>query len=241
MSLYGQSAMGMAGKEKIPLKDAEEMLDNLMKAYPLLEKAINKAHNDARYKGHVELISGLWRRLGHADSRALRQSFNAVVQGSGAYCTNTAVIMLWEAFQKYQFKSKLVATVHDSVVIDVYPAEIFKIATLCEYIFSHLPLPEIVSVHKGNLDVPEEWDNGDGTFRFPLHGEVEIGANYHDDVEYDPELISKFSNLQVYCQYQYAKLEISEAKGAGILTEEQAKAKEKALDSKLGLLEKVGA
>lgn len=228
--LYGISATGLSANENIPVDEAQEIIDQFLNAYPKLQQAIDDAHESAEHKGYVEMLSGFRRRLGSVHSkdkgkasRALRQAYNAIVQGSGAYCTNTALINLRHIFQAKHFKSLIVGTVHDSIVIDVHPSEVLQVAKICDYVFSHLNIPEVVNNDATRLKVPEKWQLPDNKFRFPLHGEVELGANYNDDVELIPDEFKKFKSAQGYCKFKYAQLQLEENKEAGTLTDSQYK------------------
>lgn len=228
MTIYGESAQGLASTEKISVEKAQRIIDGLMKAYPGLESSINYYQNMAKQKGYVETISGFRRRLGTVRSsdrsmasRALRQAYNAVVQGSGAYCTNTAMININLLLKKAHMKSLIVATVHDSVVLDVSPDEVISIAKICSYCFSYLDIPEIVHNPIKNLDVPDELKTSDTEFRFPLHGEVELGTNYNNDVSYDPKELKEFKSPYWYCKYKYALLNLDEDLQNKLISEEK--------------------
>ncbi|PJH69484.1 hypothetical protein CVR96_26060, partial [Salmonella enterica subsp. enterica serovar Typhimurium] len=45
-------------------------------------------------------------------SEAFRQSVNSVIQGSGSYLTNTAMILIADYLRINKMKSELIATVH---------------------------------------------------------------------------------------------------------------------------------
>lgn len=216
-TLYGEGPQGLANSENVPVNEAKQIIDGLMRAYPKLKEAIERDQNMAKSKGYVETVSGFRRRLGtikskdkYLASRALRQAFNADIQGSGAYCTNMAVIALHQLFLKAHLKSKLVITVHDSVVVDVHPDEMEAVAKICLYCFSHVEIPEVMYCPINDLKVPDALKTSKTTFRFPLHGELEIGCNYNNDVDFDAEEAKKFKHVYMYAKYEYAKLEIEE-------------------------------
>jgi len=220
MTIYGQGAQGLADKEGIPINEAQGVIDKLMKAYPKLNSAIENAHNMAEHKHYVETISGFRRRLDTAMSndkalkaRTLRQAFNAIVQGSGAYYTNTALIAIRKIFDELHLGSKLCITVHDSIVIDCKPEELEAVYQITTYVFSHSTIPELNNLPIGNLNVPDELKQSPTTYRFPMVGEAEIGLNYNDDVGFDPEEYKKFKSPFGYCKYNYELLKLKESLG----------------------------
>lgn len=90
---------------------------------------------------------------------------NYPVQGvAGGDILPLFIIILRRAMVKYGFKSKLVLTVHDSIVIDYVEEEIEKITKLCINITKQLP--ERIEKYFG--------------MKWPcrLDGEAEIGPNY---------------------------------------------------------------
>ena len=132
MLLYGESPQGLVDSRGLTMEEAQDTFHKVLSAMPQMEKVIEITNSFAEQQGYVETISGHVRRLPEATqnrnpalkSRAIRQCFNAVVQGSGAVCTNTALIYIRKAIRDYHLKSRIVITVHDSIVLDVHPSEI---------------------------------------------------------------------------------------------------------------------
>lgn len=208
----------MASKEGWTVEKAEQVMKAVMDSKPALKNAILETQANVKKKKYVETMAGFRRRLTEVDSddkgtasRSLRQAFNARVQGSGAYCTNTALIELIKFFRYYKLKSKVILTVHDSIVVDCHPDEIDRVPVIMKFAMEKLKLPQLVADNQdGQLNVPEEYDYGNGTYRFPLRAELELGANYHDDVEYDAEQIKDFQSPWHYATYKYFELMIEE-------------------------------
>lgn len=220
--IYGMGPEGLANDLsaegiKINETEAEELIQKVLNSKPGLEDTINKTQEMARTKHYVETIAGFRRRLGTVGSsdkgqanRALRQSFNARVQGSGAYCTNNALIIADRIFQQLHLKSRIVMTVHDSVVTDVHPDEIEIVGKVMKGAFEHLKLPQLLNNKTDGLNVPEKYDLGNGYFRLPLSGEMELGCNYNDDIDYDLDLIKKYVNPYQCCKWQYERIKAKE-------------------------------
>lgn len=220
--IYGMGPEGLANDLsaegiKINETEAEELIQKVLNSKPGLEDTINKTQEMARTKHYVETIAGFRRRLGTVSSsdkgqanRALRQSFNARVQGSGAYCTNNALIIADRLFQQLHLKSKIVMTVHDSIVTDVHPDEIEIVGKVMKGAFEHLKIPQLLNNKADGLNVPKKYDLGNGYFRLPLSGEMELGCNYNDDIDYDLDLIKKYVNPYQCCKWQYERIKAKE-------------------------------
>lgn len=215
--LYGETIRGLAEKQGITVEESQEVMDGMYEAYPKLEEAITKAQTMAEKLHYVETLAGFRRRLDTATSkdksirnRTLRQAFNAIVQGSGAYVTNTALILIREVFEQAKMKSKLCITVHDSIVIDCEPSEIEDAYNIATYIFSHSPIPELNNLPIGNLDVPDHLKQSPTTYRFPMIGEAEIGLNYNDDVDFKLKDFQTYKSAYGYCKYNYEMLRLNE-------------------------------
>lgn len=227
-SLYGETAVGIADtltKDGAPttVEEAQDLFDKIMGAKPQMKEEIERTQAQAQSKHYVETISGFRRRLNMVNSidkgtanRALRQSFNARVQGSGAYCTNNALIMADALFQKLNLKSKIVMTVHDSIVVDCHPDEVKTVAKLMKASFENLNIPALVNNKINDLDVPDKYNLGNGYFRLPLVGEVELGANYNDDIDYDQEVLDQYVNVYQACVWQYKRIKAKEIKNTAL-------------------------
>lgn len=192
--------MGLADTLGIDIDEANRIMEKVLGAMPQLKKAIKLTEEFASRYGYVETISGHTRRLPDAKggdrrlkSRSLRQSFNAVIQGSGAYCTNNAVILVRNALRKYKFKSKLVNTVHDSLVLDVHPDEIKTVPALVKAIMEHLPINNFILnlADFPTLKVDDKYKISDTQFRFPLIANVEWGRSYGDGFDWEPDIFNK--------------------------------------------------
>ena len=150
-------------------------MQKVLGAMPTLSKVIDAVHNFVEQRGYVETIRGHVRRLPDAKygsygskARALRQSFNALVQGSGANVTNTALIKVREVLRGY--KSELVATVHDSIVLDVHPDEVMVVPKLVKEIMEQVEIPAFILniADFPDLQIDDKYKINDKQFRFPV-------------------------------------------------------------------------
>lgn len=208
--LYGEGPQGLADSRGLSLDEAKETINRVMKAMPGIDRTSQVVQEFAKQRGYVETISGHVRRLPEAQdahnpakqSRAIRQSFNAVIQGSGSYCTNTALYLIRKAIKKFNLKSRIVITVHDSIVLDVHPSEMMIIPKLAKKIMEHLPIPELICKRSDypDLKVADKYAINDKLFRFPLFAEGEFGKTYGDALDLDMDELAQLG-AETYYQY----------------------------------------
>lgn len=218
MLMYGEGAQGLADSRGLTIDEANATIKKVLKAMPNIDKTSQVVNQFAEQKGYVETISGHIRRLPDAKqnkdlgkkSRAIRQSFNCVVQGSGAFCTNTALIIIRNVFRQYHLKSKLVITVHDSVVLDVHPDEVKIVPALVKKLMQTLPIPEFILNISDfpTLKVADKYKINDKQFRFPLFAEVSFGKTYGDDLDYDFAESNKLGIETYYKMQKEIKLKL---------------------------------
>ena len=214
--LYGESPQGLSESRGLTLEEAQQVYDKVLSAMPQMQKAIEVTEDFVEQRGYVETIAGHVRRLPEATqnldygkkSRAIRQSFNAVVQGSSAYCTNTALIIIRNMIRKFKLKSRIVITVHDSIVLDVHPDEIDVVPKMVKRVMDHLPIQDFILNIKDypTLRVDDKYKINDTQFRFPLFGEVAFGKTYGDDLDFDFDDyealgIDKYYEFSMKCKY----------------------------------------
>lgn len=207
--MYGETEQGLAETLHCSLDEAKDTMQKVLGAMPTLSKVIDAVHDFVEQRGYVETIRGHVRRLPDAKygnygskSRALRQSFNALVQGSGANVTNTALIKIREALRGY--KSELVATVHDSIVVDVHPDEVMVVPKLVKHLMEQVEISNFILniADFPDLKIDDKYKINDTQFRFPLFAEIEFGHAYGEELDYDPDLINQVG-MEKY--YDYAK------------------------------------
>jgi DNA polymerase I-like protein with 3'-5' exonuclease and polymerase domains len=194
--IYGKGDAALAEDLGLSLEEAQEKINTFFKSKPRVKAFIDKAHKFAENNGYVTTLNGFRRNLGGAfstdygkRSKAQRQSVNTIIQGSGAILTNTAVIILNELLAKSKFKSVIIATVHDSILIDCPEEEIDKVSTLALYVMEHLDYPWLFTNYKGKR------------IRYPIEAEVDIGKTYNDMVGLDKDKLKHFDSYNSYIDY----------------------------------------
>jgi DNA polymerase-1 len=121
---YGMGAHKLSRDFKVSMDEAEKLLDNFFKGFPKLKKAIDKTHYEAESELKVTTMFGRKRRFsrnewGKLDNKALRQSFNFLIQSTGADLIRLASNKLYQYSKDYpERKVKLLMTIHDEIVIE---------------------------------------------------------------------------------------------------------------------------
>lgn len=171
-------------------------------------------------QGHRRILRDVWGNK-QAKSGAYRQSVNTIIQGTGAYLTNFSVILIQDYLRTRNKESKLVATVHDSIVIDMHPDEIEEITQITKLIMENLPIDFLNFEWKGQV------------LRYPITADVEIGSSYKDLVDYDPELFKQFRTAKGYINYLKDKATLQDYFESKKINEEQLEEGIRIIDSQL--------
>lgn len=123
--LYGMSAHSLATRLKIELAEAEDYINRFYKAYPGILQAKNYWTQHCEIYGYVLTVLGrrrhiptIWSSKKYARSRAERQLFNAMIQGSGGCLMREYMPALVNSPVLKELGAKLVLQIHDEVVVE---------------------------------------------------------------------------------------------------------------------------
>jgi DNA polymerase-1 len=109
----------------VSLEEADGMLENYFKGFPELKKAIDNTHKQATEELRVTTMFGRcrhfqrnqWNKL---DDKALRQSFNFLIQSAGADIIRLASINVYNLSLEYpEWNLKLIGTIHDELIMEI--------------------------------------------------------------------------------------------------------------------------
>ena len=135
--IYGISAFGLSERLSIPRADAKRLIDGYFESYPQMRKYMDENLEQVRKDGFVSTIKGRRRYLPDINSRnavvrgyAERNAVNAPIQGSAADIIKVAMINIARDFEEERLKSKMIMSVHDELVFNVYPDELEKVETI---------------------------------------------------------------------------------------------------------------
>ena len=224
---YGETPFSFAPKHSMTVEEAEVVFNKYFKNKPAVKAFIDSTHEFVKKNGYVDCLQGFRRSLRDIYSNdsskrnsALRQSVNTRIQGSGAFLTNSSVIHINNFIQKHNLRSKLVLTVHDSIVIDCPAEEVHIMARAAKYVMENLPIDWLFIDWKGEK------------LRYPIAADVEIGVTYNDMVDYNMEEINSFKTIEHYCKYNLDIKKIKNFKESKVITEDKAETLTAAIKSK---------
>ena len=233
---YGETPFSYYAKHNMTLEQAEKLFDDFFRNKPRIKNFIDETHEQVKQDGYVECMQGFRRSLRDVYSQdkskrnaALRQSVNTKIQGSGAFLTNTSVIHIIKFIEEHNLRSKVILTVHDSIVIDCPPEEIHIMAEAAKHIMENLPIDWLFIDWKGEK------------LRYPIAADVEIGVNYNDMVGYDKEELDSFSSVAGYCKYHLDLKNVKNYKNSKVITEEKFEELTEVIKSKKSAYQSLGA
>lgn len=159
--------------------------------------------------GYVETMFGRRRRLPDLHSKvptlksnAERQAINAPIQGTGSDLTMLSIININRWLKENNKKSMIIATVHDSIVFDVYIPELPELSKKVKEIME--------SVHEPYIDTV-----------VPIISDLELGVNYGATFEVTLDECMNIHNSQEFKEWNHEKClskyrkEIKELHGKG--------------------------
>lgn len=135
-------------KHKIKMTDAEAqaLMNSMYAKMPEFE------NYKAGYEGLLTKYSAVWTPFGRRRylpmwfsrekwmrARAGRQAGNFIIQSTGSDMTSWAWVILNRWTRESGIRSKLIISVHDSLVWDIYPGEREIVAAVTRYVMEHLP------------------------------------------------------------------------------------------------------
>jgi DNA polymerase I-like protein with 3'-5' exonuclease and polymerase domains len=128
--------------------------------------------------GHIQIFSGrqfFWpneERRRNGRTKNYTQQVNYPVQSAAtADIVPLSCIRAFRKFKEYNLRSKLVLTVHDSIVVDTHPAEEEQVKEVLQW-----------AMEKVTDEAKERWNY---EFVLPLKIETSRGKNWLDQDEYD--------------------------------------------------------
>jgi uracil-DNA glycosylase family 4 len=189
--IYGIGPPGLVGTLKkdgvhMTVDETSELIDNYFSVRPGLKQGIEDYQAEAAITGILTSFTGRKRRLpevfsSHKElaSRALRQSINFPIQSGASDMTLMSLVLIHRIMQSEGFKSKIVLTVHDSIVFDCHVDEVLEIAKIAKDVMQNLP--ELSEEVLPGLD----WS----WLTVPIVADFEVGHSWGSLVGFDPDAV----------------------------------------------------
>jgi DNA polymerase-1 len=123
---YGMEAYGLGQRLGVPTEEAREILDNYFASFPSVQEFMDTTVRGAKQRGYTTTIFGRRRQITElsSDNFRIRQmgermAQNAPVQGSAADVFKLAMVELDRVLEDGGFRSRMILTVHDELVLEV--------------------------------------------------------------------------------------------------------------------------
>lgn len=155
--IYGISPFGLSRQLGITTDEARTYITRYFERFPDIRNYHDRVISAAQHDGYVKTIMGRLRRVPHINSsnnperqEAVRQGFNAVVQGSSADAIKIAMIHLNEKLKPMQ--ARMVLQVHDEIVVDTPPDELDAVCNMLKESMEsaiHLSIPLVAHIATG--------------------------------------------------------------------------------------------
>lgn len=169
--LYGGSAKGFVSYAKksygvdFTLEQAEKVRDKFFKLYSALPAWYITIWKDCRKTGYAKSLFGRKRKIENINSNnsydrgsAERQAINHPDQSSCADMLILALYNINKYFKTNNMKSRIINTVHDSIILECPPDELMKTAKVVKTIMENVPVPfEKLCPIKADLEYGRTW------------------------------------------------------------------------------------
>jgi DNA polymerase-1 len=168
--IYGISAMGLAQRLNIPVREGAHFIEQYFKKYPLVLGYQDGLLKACREQGHVATILGRRRRIEgvraftsyKGRNQPEREAINMQIQGSAADLIKVAMLNIHRRLQRENRQARMLLQIHDELVFELPPGEQSAIVAL---------------VHEEMTQALAE------KLQVPLRVDMSVGPNWLDTVE----------------------------------------------------------
>jgi len=158
--IYGISAFSLGDDLHITQKEAKAYIERYFQQYPKVKGYLDSCVEEAKEKGYSVTLFGRRRIIDELKSaNFVKRSFgervakNMPIQGTAADIIKIAMVRVYERLKREGRKSRLLLTVHDELLIEVYRGEEEAVEEILRYEMMHaadLLVPLEVEIHMGD-------------------------------------------------------------------------------------------
>ena len=162
--IYGISAFGLSKSLNIDPASAQQFIDSYFERYPAVKVYMEDKIEEARSAGYVTTLFNRRRYIPEIKTGGMREqqqaeriAINTPVQGSAADLIKIAMINIYRAMKKKNFKSLMTLQVHDELVFEVPKAELDEMKELVKKEMEgavKLKTSEFAAAIAGNMKAP---------------------------------------------------------------------------------------
>lgn len=135
--IYGISDFSLSIDLGITRKEAREYIDNYFENYKLVKEYMDTSVAAGKEKGFVETLLNRRRYIPELESKNFnirsfgeRVAMNMPIQGSAADIIKLAMVKVYNNLKSEGFKSRLILTIHDELIIEAHVSEVEKVKKL---------------------------------------------------------------------------------------------------------------
>ena len=161
--VYGMSPWGLAEELHISTFEANNFINRYFMIYPEVKEYLDKVVNNTKQVGYTETIFGRRRYMPEINSSngALRQfaertAKNAPIQGAAADVIKIAMVAVDKKFKELGLNSKLIAQVHDELVVDTLKTEVELVKKILEEVMENVVKLDVLL--EAELSWGDNWD-----------------------------------------------------------------------------------
>lgn len=161
--IYGMSDWGLSEEINVPVSEASAFIKRYFEIYPEIKAYLNEVIMNAKATTFTTTLFNRRRYIKDINSSnhsleefSKRMAMNAPIQGSAADIIKIAMIKVFNKMKELNLKSKMVAQVHDELIIDVPSDELETVKTLLKEVMESavsLKVKMLVDVESGKT-----WD-----------------------------------------------------------------------------------
>lgn len=167
----------------ITFEEAEKLIERYYEIRPALRAGIDRLQNRVKKTGYLESFTGRRRRVPEVESvdeklvsRALRQAVNFPVQSGASDMTLMSLVLIHREMRKRGLRSRIILTVHDSIVFDCHVDEFIEVMQLAKTIMETLP-------QRSDEVLPGiDWS----WLKTPIVADCDVGTRWGTTIEFNP-------------------------------------------------------
>ncbi len=157
--LYGMGAKKLSDELGITSKEAKDIIVNYFKSYPTVQSFLSKIQDDVKSIGYVETILKRRRFFDYANANGMqksafmRESINAVFQGSAADLIKLSMLEIEAYLNREKIDGVMLLQIHDELIFEIREEIIDEVSvTLKEMMegIMTLDVPLVCSVSIGD-------------------------------------------------------------------------------------------
>jgi len=138
--LYGMSVYGLAAREKMSFDEAESYLKRYFDKYPMVKRWQEDRKRECDlYRSGSSLLGRKWDFTLSKSDDLYSKAFNYPIQSLASDVNLYVLGMINQLIEDMYMETKMVATVHDSIVFDSPAEEIEQLRALVNIVIGSLP------------------------------------------------------------------------------------------------------